>query len=114
MITVMHWFFSIMLGQFTYLKILNIKKISGRQIVFGITSAAALSAMIYFLQIHLPYLRFALMVLFAGLFAGLIMRTKLDLAITDCWSYYQHNCKRPGHHIVVAFFQKSCYNKSTL
>jgi len=79
----MHWFFSIALGQFTYLKILNMKKISGKQIVLGIVSAAALSVMIYFLQTHLPYLRFALMILFAGIFAGLIMRTKLDLAITS-------------------------------
>jgi len=77
-----NWFFIIFLSFYVYLKIFKITGKSGKQIVLGIISAAALSVLVYFLYSYVPFIRFVFMIVLAGIVAGLLTRIKIDLALT--------------------------------
>jgi len=80
-----NWFFIIFLSFFVYLKILKIEN-SGNRIFAtfkGIVISVVLSAALHFLYPILPRMRFALIVLLAGILASQMAPIKLDLAITS-------------------------------
>ena len=82
MVLLISWFFIVLFSFYIYLKILKLTA-NGRQIGCGILFSAAMSVVIYALSDSMPLLRFVMITLFAGIFAGLMTRTRLDLAIAS-------------------------------
>jgi len=76
------WFFIVLFSFYIYLKILKLTA-NCRQIGCGILFSVAMSVVIYALSDYMPYLRFVLITILAGVFASLMTRTRFDLAISS-------------------------------
>jgi len=67
---------------FAYTKIFNLKRIESRKIIWAVFFASFLAKATDVLGSYIPNVRFVLLLLLAGIFAGIMTRIRVDIAIT--------------------------------
>lgn len=75
-------FILILFSLFIYFKILNLSNVSIIKIICGIVISGLLSCIIFILREPMPYVRFVIMIIVLGVFAGITTGVKFDLALT--------------------------------